>query len=643
LTRRRLLPGIVLLLVLVAFALRLYRLDYQPLRGDESFGIQFAAHPWSWLLSNMAQLEPLPPLYYSLLHSWMQVTGQSEFTTRFLSLLFGVLAVPLIYLLGKALGRPTAGMLAAFLVAINPFQVWHAQDVRNYTLWLALSMAALVLLLQAVREQRAQYWAGYAGMTLLSLYTQYYELFMLLFHNLFFFSLLLTKWRRRELHRASARVLLATWLVIQATLGVLYGAWLIRGSSVLPQYRATGESPLLRVFVSRSLTAMSLGETVPAELAAVALPLLLLLVFIGLGYTLMKDRFLALFLILYIIVPSFCVFPAAQLRPLFHARYLIVVAPALYLIFSIALIALHDGLPRWRVVPLVTGVALFSLSGAYSLSNHYFNPLYAKSPNWRGLAQHLAAQTRPGDVVVLNYPDPTFSYYYHGTAPSFILPPGPLSADTMRETAESLRFLSKEYERIWLYPLEDPDWDNVGFVEAWLNRRATLTEEQNISGFRWLIYRPLLVSLENIQNPLELGFGDSIRLWGYDWRTGEGEDSQISPLHPGSALRLTLFWQATDEVDTSYAVFIHLTDAQHRIWAQRDSIPQGGDFPTDAWMAGDVITDRYSILVPAETPPGDYLLIVGMYDPETGQRLPIKDSRGVGEGDHAAIGRVRVL
>jgi uncharacterized membrane protein len=173
----------------------------------------------------------------------MQVAGQSEFTTRFLSLLFGILAVPLIYLLGKALGRPTAGMLAAFLVAINPFQVWHAQDVRNYTLWLALSMAALVLLLQAVREQRARYWAGYAGMTLLSLYTQYYELFMLLFHNLFFFSLLLTKWRRRELPGSSARALLATWLVIQVTLGVLYGAWLIRGSSVLPQYRATGESP----------------------------------------------------------------------------------------------------------------------------------------------------------------------------------------------------------------------------------------------------------------------------------------------------------------------------------------------------------------------------------------------------------------
>lgn len=188
----------------------MYRLDYQPLRGDESFAIQFAAHSWSWLLSSMPWLEPFPPLYYSLPHCWMQVVGNSEFTTRFLSLLFGVLTVPLIYLLGRALGRPRAGVLSALLMTINPFQVWHAQDVRNYTILLALSMAALIFLLQAVQDQRTRYWASYAGMTLLSLYTQYYELFVLLFHNLFFLLLVLTRRRRREVLGPSGRTLLAT-------------------------------------------------------------------------------------------------------------------------------------------------------------------------------------------------------------------------------------------------------------------------------------------------------------------------------------------------------------------------------------------------------------------------------------------------
>ena len=641
-TRRRFLPGIVLLLVLVAFALRLYRLDYQPLRGDESFGIQFAAHSWSWLLSNMAWLEPLPPLYYSFLHCWMQVAGQSEFTTRFLSLFFGVLTVPLIYLLGRSLGRPAAGVLAAFLMAINPFQVWHAQDVRNYTVWLALSMAALALLLRAVQEQRSRYWAGYAGMTLLSLYTQYYELFMLLFHNLFFFSLLLTKWRQREVARSSARAVLATWVVIQATLGILYGAWLVRGSAIFPHYRATGESLPLWALLSRSLTALSLGDTVPEELAAAALPFLLLLVLIGLGCALQKDRFLALFLILYVIVPSLCVFVAAQVRPLFHERYLIVVAPALYLTFSHALIALRDELARWRVVPLVIGVAFFSLSGAYSLSNHYWNPAYRKSPDWRALADHLAGETGLGDVILLNYPDPTFSYYYHGKAPSFMLPRGPLSEETRTETAETLRFLSERYERIWFYPLKNVGWDSEGFVETWLNRHATLIEEQNILGFRWLIYRPLLVSLEDVQNPISVGFGDAIQLRGYEWQTGLDDSSEDVCLESGSALRLTLYWEAADEIETSYTVFIHLTDAYDRIWAQCDSIPQGGDFPTEEWMAGDIIVDPHSILLPSDTPSGDYLLVVGMYDSASGQRLSVTDAGGAHQGDRAIIGHVCV-
>ncbi|TKJ30710.1 MAG: hypothetical protein CEE40_04250 [Chloroflexi bacterium B3_Chlor] len=131
----------------------------------------------------------------------------------------------------------------------------------------------------------------------------------------------------------------------------------------------------------------------PEELAAAVLPFLLLLVFIGLGYAFQKDRFLALFLILYIIVPSLCAFIAAQVRPLFHERYLIVVAPALYLTFSHALIALRDELPRWRVVPLLIGVAFFSLSRTYPLSNHDWNPAYRKSPDWRALADHLAGET----------------------------------------------------------------------------------------------------------------------------------------------------------------------------------------------------------------------------------------------------------
>jgi len=573
----------------------------------------------------------------------MEILGQSEFVTRYLSLLFGVLCVPLVYLLGQTLGWTWAGGLAAFFVAINPFQVWHAQDVRNYTVWPALSMGALIFLVHALQEDRIRYWAGYAVMALLSLYTHYYDLFMLIFYNLFFVTVLLTGWHQTVTFRSSRPRLLGTWLVVQAILAMTLGPWLLYGSSRLLFYTTRADSPALWEIFLRSLTAFSLGETVSPRLAAVSSPVLLLALVAGLTHSFRRHRSLGLFLILYIVVPSICIFIASQVRPLFRERYLNVVSPAYYLALSYGLLTLREYLPRWKLKSVAVGIALLALSAAYSLSNHYWNPAYSKSPDWRALTEHLATETGSDDVIVLNYPDPSFSYYYRGTAPSLVLPSGPLGEDVKSDTAVALKLLSERYQRIWFYPLRDTGWDSEGFVNTWLSRHATLAEEQNISGFRWLVFRPLVVSLEDVQNPLDVRFGDTIRLWGYDWQAGEGEDSEISYLNPGGALRLTLFWQATDRVKTSYSVFTHLTDAQARIWAQRDSIPQGGDFPTDAWMAGDVITDRYSILVPAETPPGDYLLIVGMYDPATGQRLPIKDSRGVDEGDHVIIGRVRVL
>ena len=632
------LPAIILLLTLLAFALRLYRLDYQPLRGDESFTIQFSAHSLNWLLPSIANVEPNPPLYYFVLHYWMRALGQSEFITRFVSLVFGALSVPLIYLLGKSLGQPATGVLAAFLMAINPFQIWHAQDVRNYTIWPALSMAGLIFLLYALREGKIRYWVGYAGMTLLSLYTHYYDLFTLLFQNLFFLIFLFTARRLRS----SRRRLLLTWLLIQAVLVVAYGPWLIYGSSRLLFYTTRGESPTLWALFSRGSTTFSLGETVPAELAFVAAPFLLLILLTGLGFALKKERHLALFLILYIVVPSLCVFIAAQVRPLFRERYLNVIAPAYYLVFSYALITLRDELPRWKAAPLAVGVVFFALSGIYSLQNHYYNPLYHKSPDWRDLTDYLETETEPGDIIILNYPDPTFSYYYDGTSPSLILPRGLLTEELKIETAESLRLLSERYEHIWFYPLKDASWDDEGFVETWLNRHSRLIEQRNIFDFRWLIYEPALVSVDDVQRPLTFHLGEAIWLRGYKCDTGRGEESDVLSVQPGRRLGPSLYWEATAKVETSYTVFIHLIDAQDHIWAQQDSLPQGGDFPTDEWIGGDVIVDRYSILVPSDTPPGGYLLVAGMYDSRNGQRLAVFDERGVSQGDQAIIAQVRV-
>jgi hypothetical protein len=502
-------------------------------------------------------------------------------------------------------------------------------------------MAGMCFLLAALREGKTRYWVGYTAMTLLSLYAHYYDLFMLLFQNLFVLSFVVWRWREKGAFSVALRRTAYTWMAILALLTLAFGPWLLYGSSRLVAI-TEGDSPHLWEVFFRCITTFSIGETVPELLVRASLPVLLILLVYAFTHAFKTDRCHALFLILYIVVPSICVFAVAQVRPLFRERYLNVIAPAYYVTFAWGLISARETLRRWKAVPLVAGIAFFCLTAAYSLNNHYLVSEYQKSPDWRALSSYLEIETGPGDVIVLNYPDPTFSYYYHGRAPSFILPQGFLSLEMKQETAQSLRRLAGTYERIWFYPLTDVRWDNEGFVENWLNRHAALIDARDIHDFRWLIYAPTMVSLEEVQYLVDAGVGDAILLRGYDCDQCQTPDSGPLSVEPGITLHLTLYWEATDYIQTPYSVYIHLVDTSGRVIAQRDSEPRGGDFLTQEWMPGDIIVDPYSITIPSDTHPGEYTMIAGMYDPATGERLPVTDGEGSYPRDHVTLARLTV-
>jgi 4-amino-4-deoxy-L-arabinose transferase-like glycosyltransferase len=106
---------------------------------------------------------------------------------------------------------------------------------------------------------------------------------------------------------------------------------------------------------------------------------------------------------------------------------------------------------------------------------------------------------------------------------------------------------------------------------------------------------------------------------------------------PGEEIRLTLYWQTEEEMDTDYTVFTHLIDEQGHIWGQMDSQPLGGDYPTSFWDIGEVIEDEYILAIREDTPAGLYLLEVGMYELATGQRLPILGDKGEVKGDRILL------
>jgi hypothetical protein len=97
------------------------------------------------------------------------------------------------------------------------------------------------------------------------------------------------------------------------------------------------------------------------------------------------------------------------------------------------------------------------------------------------------------------------------------------------------------------------------------------------------------------------------------------------PLHAaaGATLLITLFWHALELVPDRYSVFIHLLDAAGGLSAQIDSPPLAGARPTTGWLPGEYLTDSYNLVLPAGLPPGTYRLEVGLYQPNTGERLPV--------------------
>jgi hypothetical protein len=97
--------------------------------------------------------------------------------------------------------------------------------------------------------------------------------------------------------------------------------------------------------------------------------------------------------------------------------------------------------------------------------------------------------------------------------------------------------------------------------------------------------------------------------------------------------KLTLVWQAETQPAADYTVFVHVLrpDGTCCVW-QSDAMPRGDAYPTTRWQPGEVVVDPYAIILPADVPPGEYPIEVGLYVRETGQRLPVTvDGQAVGD------------
>lgn len=634
---------ILTVILLLALALRFYRIGAQSLWNDEGTSVALAQRDLATITRN-ASHDIHPPLYYYMLHYWVKLAGTSERGVRALSALGGVALVAAIYLLARSFDA-TTGLLAAFLAAVSPFAIYYSQETRMYiflALFGALSMLAYERfageLVGPGRERRTAATAFYAAIypltSILVVYTHYFGFALLFAQNVAF----LIRWLRGCPYEADEAGVSRKWLpllfwgVAQCVVLLAYIPWLAMSWQTLRSWPAVSAPFSLPRFLFSVCRVLPLGVTVKEGLRNQLYGLgLSLLVLPGILCRLgsedePKADILRTDTTLYLLLPLGLIFALSLRRPMYKPKFLLLVAPAYYILQARGILGLGQlarraiaRRRRWIESLVATSLILaVCAASAHSLIGLYTDETFFRD-DYRGAVAYIEATSTPQDAIVINAPSQieTVDYYYQGDLPEYPLPKErPLNeAHTERTLQDIVAKHRRIYGIFWATRESDPQ----GFVEGWLDSHCYKAMDSWFGNIRLLVYAVPQELPHGIQKRTDYLLGEKVRLRGYALLTPRPKSGEI--------VQLSLFWQALAPLERRYKVFLHLVDGEGNIVAQRDAEPGGGRRLTTDWEVGEVITDNHGILIPAGTVPGMHQLRAGLYDPAEGTRLPLQGGR----------------
>lgn len=599
-----------LALVAIAFGLRVYRLGGQSLWGDEAISVFRAASSLAEITAEAPREGTLPPLYYYVLHFWMPLAGRSEVAVRFPSLLFGVLTVPLVYVLARrTLGTGTA-VLAAGAAAVSPFWIYYSQETRTYAQVTALAVLALYLLARAGTDRpwagSRWPWVAYSLVAALALSSYYFAGFVLAAGVLW----LLADRRawpevayRCVLAQAGAILLLAPLLLLVAPSLVSTAGSVSRGG--IP----------LSTILQHLVVTFSFGSSVEAARVTPVVVVALLLIALGLVAT---PRRAAAFWFLTLVIPVLAIYAVSFNPHRGWARYFMTASPAWYVLLAAGLRALGTSRSRttWsrllRACCAATAAVALLLGVGASLWSYYFDPSYWRY-DFRSAVRQVEAFDQESTAVVVNGPPrfPSFFYYFQGSIPHAELPsPGSSAARTIA----TLDDLAREHRGLWLVKYRPPDYDPDGLVEGWLGRNAhkvAMTWLENTTlGF--YVTRDPEAPRVVASFPVAARFGEDAELVGYE--------AEVVRVGAVDHLLVTLSWRALRTPAEDLRIFAHLLDAGDARLAQSDHRPVDDLRPTWTWRPGETLEDRFALSLPSVEERDGLRLAVGLFRPD-GRRV----------------------
>jgi mannosyltransferase len=462
--------GLALLaIVLIGLFLRVYQLGTQSIWFDEAYSIWISKLAVPQMVQATAA-NTMPPLYWFLLHYWIMVFGTSESAVRLLSALFGVLAIPMIYVVGRQLFNKEVGLVGALILALSSFNIWYSQETRMYSLMVLLALVSMYFFWRFLQQSNLVSSVGYVLSTTLLVYTHYFGWFVVIAQNIYIVTfLVLSKQRTYKLRhwiglQAIVLALFAPWMVVlsrQSIPGVLsYISW-------IPQPTA---ATLISAYQIYSGTAGWVADSGTVVLLAAVLSALFcgLSVFSLFAYQKVRGAmdwkaplkslesyswevriqdltpvyFLAVWLLAINLIPFVI---SLVSTPIYWYRYTIAASVALYLLVGKGIANINYKPTKLAVIGVVAALSVASLP------SYYFGVTRGQA---REATSLIDANAKSGDVVLI-YPDYeilTFNYYNNRTDVAVKqISYGNGLVNNPEATTEALQSDVNGHDRVWLY------------------------------------------------------------------------------------------------------------------------------------------------------------------------------------------------
>ncbi len=640
--------SLLLSLCFLAFALRLFHLDYQSLWYDEGFSWWLSSHPLDQIIARTAA-DIHPPLYYLVLHFWMSAAGASEFALRYLSLMAGVLLVPAFFILARRLLNEPVAWVAALMAALSPLYIWYAQEARMYEWLVLLTVLSSYAFWRWTERATWQWWLAWTLLDVLAVYLHFYGFFVVAFQALYFFIW----WVRQE----TRWLMLLAGLSSAALVGAAYLPW---AQFAVARFGADqsfyeGTLPLGEV-LRKTFALFSVGQSMLEEQAvAVALGFVLLALFGVVAIrSIRTDRLkssddnpfrqsltgttaVRWFLLLWLIVPFVLLYLVSYARPKFEPRYLMIASPPFIILVAVTVATFTmqfvntpaHSRRHYFALPLASVVGMFVLATTLIADNNlYFDAAFGKD-DFRGAARAIQAQRVSGEptVLVSGHMFPVYEYYDRGAQEVRL--PDIATLDTQRvlgyNVANDLNRALRNKRGAWVVLWQNDVVDPNGFVTTILDSQAKRIAAQEFFGVQVLHYDiPAGVTFADkpqIQHPLSVNFGNQIELLGYTLPD--------APPPADQGVRVTLYWRALADLQKDYQVALRVRDGSGQfLLGSYDGRPGAYNYPTTRWKKGDLLFGKFTVPLELATPPGSEQLEVTLYTRDNTEGLDVLDAAG---------------